>query len=836
MDDLFSAAAVEGHSVDTYQRVLDGLSEAQRRAVIHEDGPLIVLAGPGTGKTRVITARVAYMIGERGIAADRIAAVTFTNKAARELGNRLGELVDPTVAERVHATTFHSLGFRIVRRFADVLGLPSNFQIIDSAQRNRLIREIIRDERLYRDSLGSGISAAVDQAHRVMESLRHLGLESSDAREWLTRAREEAESIDGDEQSARVAELDRFGDAVGVYGHFQTRCLDRGWVVIDDLIMMPTRLVREHDSVASILRHDYGHLVVDEFQDVNQAQIEMIRALCPPSDRADVCVVGDDDQSIYGFRGADDRAFARFASVWQHSTTVKLTTNYRSARVIVDAGNASITRAASRFAPDKTAVAHRGDIAGSSLELVKLDDNAQTGEVIASMLLAMASDGGEGFSFSDCAVIARSNPFLEEIAQTLMLEGIPIDMREKASSMEDEGAKDVFAWARLLIDPDSSVELRRVLSRPPYRVDPVVLGSLISGYKAARSRFEHREGDKEKDPGTLIGWVVDRSEGVMRERVEAMRGLMQELGLVVSQQPAAEAVTEIIKRTGVVHRDLGDARSRSKRISAVSSIVKFARLRGDRFDSPGDLGAMLRYFDDLDEKEQSLGELPEDVVAAYEGDGALGGSDRGAVSLLTAHTSKGLEFKTVFVARVGNYGFPLAHRGEDGVLPDGVMDRGDDVRDSKSRHADEERRVFFVALTRAEDRAILTAKLPKKTTVANYAFELRESMGERLIERDVEDVTDLERAGDAVSRLSAEFKAIRSIRDAFDQAKREARRDAASAIDAHELGEIDRDSLVARLGSAADRAAAVHEVLRTGVVPEWVADDSLGGGEVGWGT
>lgn len=829
MEDLFAGVGERSTTdkLNEYQSVIAGLSDAQRRAVTHEDGPLIVLAGPGTGKTRVITSRVAHMIHERGIEPDRVAAVTFTNKAAGELRERLAKLVGQTQAARIHASTFHSLGLGIVRRFADLLGLPGDPMIMDSAQRNRLIRDIIRDERLYRKSLSTGISAAIDHARGTMESLRHLGMDAQAAQSWLDDARNDIGEYEQSDRDARSAELDRFADAIGVYGHFEQRTREHGWIVIDDLIMLPTKLIRENPMVASIVHHDFKHLVVDEFQDVNLGQIEMIRAICPPSDRADVCVVGDDDQSIYGFRGADDRAFAHFAGIWTHAQTVQLTTNYRSAEVIVEASNASIVRAQSRFAPDKEADAHRGDVEGSAIQLVKMDDDYRAGEAIASMLLDMASTGGEEFSFSSCAVIARSGAFLEQIAQNLLLEGIPIDMREKVSPMEDEGARDVFAWARLIVDPESAPNLQRVLTRPPYRVDPVKLNALFGSYRAARSRYEQEAQDPDamiRDPGTLVGWVLDRSEGTMRDRVEAMHHLLTELGYVASEQRAAEAITEIIKRTGVVHRDMSDGRSRARRISAISSIVQFARSRADRFDAPGDLASMLAYFDDLDDRDQGLGEMPEDRVSPQNSDSPSLDDDRGAVAMLTAHSSKGLEFDTVFIARVGQHGFAPSGKGGDGFLPEGVEDRGDDERDEKTRTADEERRVFFVALTRAERRAILLAKIPKKTSVDNYAMELQEALGERLIERDVDEVIDPDRAGDAVSRLSAEFKALSRVRDAFDQAERGARRDAADAIDAHELGEIERDEMIARLNAAADRAAAVHEVLRTGEMPGWITD------------
>lgn len=837
MDDLFTTAANEaeeaaGEGETRYRSVMEGLSDAQRDAVTHEGGPLIVLAGPGTGKTRVITARVAHMIHERGIKPDQIVAVTYTNKAAEELRGRLAELVGDTLAARLRASTFHSMGLAIIRRFADLLALPSNPEIIDSAQRNRLIREIIRDKRLYRDVLGSGIDAATEHAQKTMESLRHLGMDSAAGRAWLDGARDRVEALEGDARDARSAELDRFADGLAVYGYFEQCCRERGWLVFDDLILLPSQLMRTHESARAILRQEHRHVLVDEFQDVNSGQIDLIRSLCPPERNPDLCVVGDDDQSIYGFRGADDRAFAHFDAIWHGSRTVELTTNYRSARVIVDASNTIITRAASRFAPGKQAIAHRGDVPHASVELVELDDDGQTGEAIASMLLKMAGEGGQGFSFCSCAVIARTRGFLEQIAQTLMLEGIPIDMRQNHSPMEDDGVMDVFAWARWLVDPESSVDLRRILTRPPYRCDPVKLGSLLSGYRAARSRFESAgSGTEEQNPGALLDWILLRCDESTKPKIERMRTLAQELGRIAGERNAGETVFEIIKRTGVVHRELGDGRWRAKRIQALSAVVRFAQSRAARFDAPGDLGAMLRYYDDLDKKEQTLEELPEQKVdnsgnesVRFAGSGEF--VDRGAVSLLTAHSSKGLEFDTVFIARVGNNGFPSKIGVDDGVLPVDVIDRSDDARDENARHSDEERRVFFVALTRAERRAVLLAKIPKTTKVVNFAIELRDAFSESLVRREVSEVVDPDRAGDAVSRLSAEFKAERSIRDLFDQAKRDARRDAAQAIDAHELGEIEREVMGARVSAAADRAALVNEILRDGAMPAWIKDDS----------
>lgn len=805
------------------------LTADQQRAVEYDAGPVIVLAGPGTGKTRVITARVEHMIEHRGVNPDQIVAVTFTNKAAGELGDRLGKLVGPTTAARVVSSTFHSLGLGVIQRFGDVLGVRSDPILIDSSQRKQLLREIIREKKLYSYAMGGGIDSAIGLATESMKELRNLGMTSKDASVWLSDQRSEIGSLEGNEAQARTAVLDRFEQDVLAYGHFELSCLQRGWMEYDDLIMLPSRLMREHANIAAILRFDHKHVVVDEFQDVNAAQIEMIRQLCPPQTNPDLCVVGDDDQGIYGFRGADDRAFAHFSGIWKGSPTITLSTNFRSADAIVNASNAVIDRAQVRFDASKQAVSNAGKVGGAGVELVRLIDDKQNGKVIAAMLLKMASDAkenGETFKFGSCAVIARTGNELERIARVLMLEGIPVEIREKSSPMEDEGVRDVIAWARILGDPNSGVDLKRILVRPRYRCDAIKVGRLIGDWKINRSRWAEGEEDA-ADPGALIDWLVSKADEEMGARIKQMHELAIELGKVASESPAAEALMEIIKRTGVVHSELGDGRQRASRVASLVALVGFARSRATRFDAPGDLGAMLRYWEDLDPNEQSLGELPESrVVDSNDGFGV--DHDMGAVAMLTAHASKGLEFDTVFIPRVGPpHGYPMTSGSDNEVLPDGIVDRAGDVRDAKARRIDEERRVFYVALTRAHARAVLLAKLPKKSTAVNFVLELRDSLGQDFIERDESDVLDPGASGDAVSRLGAEFKSANRMRDVFDQARQDERRMAASAIDAMELGEIDRDELAGRLAIAADRIAVINEVLRTGETPGWIEDDGL---------
>ena len=215
------------------------LTDDQREAVEFDGGAAVVLAGPGTGKTRVITARVAYMIAQREVDPDRIVAVTFTNKAAGELDERLANLVGSTTAARVVSSTFHSLGLRIVRRFGDVLGVPSDPMLIDSSQRKSLVRELIKEHGLYRYAMGSGIDSAIEIATKAMSELRNQGMSACDAMAWIGDQRSACEGLERGARDARRTQLDRFEQAAMVYGYFEQRCLDRGWMEFDDLILLP---------------------------------------------------------------------------------------------------------------------------------------------------------------------------------------------------------------------------------------------------------------------------------------------------------------------------------------------------------------------------------------------------------------------------------------------------------------------------------------------------------------------------------------------------------------------------------------------------------------------
>ncbi len=821
--------------------LLKGLNEAQREAVTHEGSPLAVLAGPGTGKTQVITSRVAHMVGARGIEPDRVVALTFTNKAGEEMRERLAGLLGRSAAERVHCFTFHAFGRRLLRRFADVAGLPTEPELTDSAQRRRLLRELIEGGGFLGASAGEGVDAAIDRATRVMHVLEHRAIEPGDAAQ---RVRTRLDQIEGDEDAAgERAELRRFLESARLAEAYARECAARGWVGYSDMILRPIRLLAEHEGVRDICLSDYRHFVVDEFQDVDRAQIELLRALAPPERGPDLCVVGDDDQAIYSFRGADEMAFDRFESVWAGSKRVALRESYRSEEAVLNAAHAVIRRASSRFAPEKVveradSLADKGPAPGAGVEVVALEEYSEDGESIAAMVRT-ALEREPGRRRSDLAVIARSHGDLERIRSALSIEGVPVRVARSPSPFDDEGVQDVMAWVDVLLDPDAVWAAQRLLWRAPLSVDPACVAGWARAYRRQRSR-EAAEG-RDAPAGGFLAWLGElgesEHEAARRRLAELHAGLLE----LAARAPADEVLTGIVRETGVAHAELLDGRERAARVAALVALLRFARARRGRLEAPGDLRAFRRYLDELDDKERDR--AAGDPGEALEPEGP-DGADEDAVMLLTAHASKGLEFDTVFLPRVmPPHGYPKSGGHDDEAVGAAVLEAlGEE--DAADRRDDEERRIFYVALTRAQRRVVMLTKLPKKTSSTHFTLELlddglatRRESADVYREADEAGVSSVARG--ALAREAARYEARvgRSVR--LTSARRAARVDAAEALDAADLAgaragaeaggdPVDVEALAARLSRDAWRLAAIAHVEATGEAPAWADERGVG--------
>lgn len=681
-----------------------GLNAEQARAASHNAGPLIVLAGPGTGKTRVIIARVARLI-EEGAAPESILALAYNVKAAEELRSRLAESVGARTAENVQARTFHSFGNSLIKRFGDWIGVRSERAIMDSAQSKRLLRGLVFDHALFEHLAASGREAGVEVGRRFIAACKNSARTPADAErfagEWEKRIERNAAGLTGDALEAERQRFIEFRDSSRLFTLYDAECLQQGLMTFDDCLALPLRIFAEKPTTAAILRDEIKHIVVDEFQDQNRAQIELLRRLAPPASNPDLCVVGDDDQSIYGFRGADTRAFAHFAEVWPSHQQIALVVNYRSGSGIIAASNSVIARCASRFAPEKKIEANPKREGGPGVvEGVILEDDAHAGAVIAAMIALDRRDHAHK-PFSSYAVMARQHKDLDAIEAELARLGVPARVRRPRSPAEDEGVKDLLAWIGLLTDPSGvghSASVQRLLVRPPFFVE----SPRVHEWRMA---FERQRSFGRKDDGSSFAeWL--RTIEPADAAVARFLAMLDELRLDAASERAERVVFEIIRISDVARAEDLDGRARAARISALVRVLRFARTRQRFLEPPGEIAAFARYYDDLDEKEQGFNP-PGDERLDADADGESDGED--AVQIMTAHAAKGLEFETVFLAKCRPRGFPAQKRGES----------DDDVRDalpsefsgrSPDDETDEQRRLFYVACTRAEQRLVLLAK------------------------------------------------------------------------------------------------------------------------------
>ncbi|MFM9995805.1 MAG: ATP-dependent helicase [Phycisphaerales bacterium] len=815
------------------------LNAAQQKAVDHADGPLIVLAGPGTGKTRVIVHRVERIIRD-GADPRSVAAITFTNKSAAELRGRLAASIGADAADRMYAGTIHGFGDRLIRRYGDMIDLPARQVLLDSARRKRLLRELVGEHNLYADLVAVGRGAIVADAATTIERCQNWCVFPARAQEfaadWVASVRGDVPGLDAGALAAERVRAARFAEHARLYGLFDAACRERGWYSYGDMVLLAVRVLGESALAATLARDEVRHVVVDEFQDVDRGQIELLRLLCPPERKPDLCVVGDDDQSIYGFRGADDRAFARFADIWTEHRTIPLEWNYRSEAPIIAAANAVMARADVRFAPDKVVAPppeRQGSRPppGSVVEVVEYRELDEEGDAVAAMILADRRRN-PGRPWSSYAVIGRIYKDLDRVAGALAVEGVPARLARGASVLDDRGVQDLHQWIDVLSEPDSAYATLWLLSRPPFDVPVEEAARWARLHRAESSRHEAGEDGREA-PGSFIAWLGRRAAA--DARVARFLGVHAELAEAAAKLPAYEAALRVVRAGQLAHAELLPARERSLRIGRLADALGFIRERSALLDAPGDLRAFRSYFADLDEKEQGVSTDDTDRFAEADPDAET----PDAVTLLTAYKAKGLEFDTVFVLRVfPQFGFPWTRGDDDVELPDGLTDRAGDERPLKARRLAEERRVFYVACTRAERRLVMLAKESKsRSSSTHFVHELvRDGPAPAgLVKRTADDVyaaareAGVELSGQA--RLGGEGPTLSDRRAMIEHQQTRARRAAAEALDSIDrpgVSAADLDAAGGRLRSAAARLAMTAQLGGGAPPPAWIAAEGLG--------
>lgn len=621
------------------QKYLDQLNEAQRAPVLQVNGPMIVIAGAGSGKTRVLTMRIAYLM-HQGVDAFNILSLTFTNKAAREMKNRISGIVGAAEAKNLWMGTFHSVFAKILRIEADKLGYPSNFTIYDSQDSVRLLTSIVKEMQLDKDiykpkQLYSRISSYKNSLITVRAYFNNPELQEADA----------------------MAKRPRMGE---IYQAYVDRCFKAGAMDFDDLLLKTNELLNRFPDVLAKYQDRFRYILVDEYQDTNHSQYLIVRAL---SDRfQNICVVGDDAQSIYAFRGANINNILNFQKDYDGVQTYRLEQNYRSTKNIVEAANSIIDKNKTKL--DKIVWTHNED--GPKIKIHRSLTDGEEGRFVASTIFEekMREQRKNG-SF---AVLYRTNAQSRAIEDALRKKDIPYRIYGGLSFYQRKEIKDVLAYLRLILNPKDEEALVRVINYPARGIGDTTIEKLtVAANHYKRSIFEIMEHLDKIDLKLNAG---------TRQKLEDFVTMIKSFQVINETQDAFYLAEWVTKKTGLIQEFKKDGTPEG--IARLENIEEL--LNG--------IKDFIEGQKEVDGARGSLAEFLEDVALATDLDKDTGDDDR--VALMTIHLAKGLEFPTVFIVGMEEDLFPSALS---------LNSRSD---------LEEERRLFYVALTRAEHQAYLT--------------------------------------------------------------------------------------------------------------------------------
>ena len=628
---------------ETLQNYIAQLNDAQKEAVLQKDGPMIVIAGAGSGKTRVLTYRIAHLM-DQGVDAFNILALTFTNKAAREMKHRIAEIVGGE-AKNLWMGTFHSVFAKILRFEGDKLGYPSNFTIYDSNDSQQLIRAIIKEKNLDKDiykykQVLSRISSFKNSLITVKAYLQNPELQEEDA----------------------MAKRPRLGE---IYQEYVDRCFKSGAMDFDDLLLRTNELLTRFPDVLAKYQQKFKYILVDEYQDTNHSQYLIVRAL---SDRfQNICVVGDDAQSIYAFRGANINNILNFQKDYDDVKSYRLEQNYRSSKNIVEAANSIIEKNKTRLEK----VVWTDNEEGAKIHVNRLINDAEEGRFVASSITEKRMQ--QGAKNGDFAVLYRTNAQSRSIEDALRRKDIPYRIYGGLSFYQRKEIKDILAYLRLIINPKDEESLKRVINYPSRGIGQTTLDKLIlaaNHYK--RTVFEVIENmDK-------IDLKINRgTQTKLRNFINMIKSFQ-----VQNQNLNALEITELVtKKTGLLTEFKKDGTPEG--IARIENIEELLNGISDFVEGQKEL---VDYNGTLDE-------FLEDVALATDLDKETPDEDR--VALMTIHLAKGLEFPYIYIVGLEEDLFPSA------------------MSMNTRSELEEERRLFYVALTRAEKEAYLTYVLSR---------------------------------------------------------------------------------------------------------------------------
>lgn len=621
--------------------LLKDLNEAQRAAVEYIDGPSLVIAGAGSGKTRVLTYKIAYLLSQ-GMKPWSIMALTFTNKAAREMKERIGKLVGNDLAQHLYMGTFHSIFSRILRAEAEYIGFNNNFTIYDESDSRSLIKAIVKemglDDKKYKPA---AVHAKISMAKN---NLMSAAAYESDA------------AIFEQNKRAQMPEVGK------IFVAYVQRCKQANAMDFDDLLTLTYQLFREHEDIRHKYAARFDYVLVDEYQDTNHVQMSIVMQLCQEKQR--VCAVGDDSQSIYSFRGANIDNILNYQRQFQGTRLFKLEQNYRSTQTIVEAANSLIKHNRNQIPKDVFSENAKGE----KIQYKPAYSDKEEAAIVAKDVKRIRRE--DGCQYSDFAILYRTNAQSRSFEEEFRKQGIPYRIYGGLSFYQRKEIKDIIAYFRLVANPDDEEAIKRIINYPARGIGATTVLKIADCAHQNQVSFWEVIGAPER-----YGLAVNK--GTMN-KLETFRLLISSFIERAQTTDVYELGDAIIKESGISQEimsgkdadDLARQENLEEFLSGMSAFVEERREEG-RFD------------------ELFLQDYLQDVALLTDAD-SDGDKDEPRVSLMTVHAAKGLEFPTVFVVGL-----------EENIFPSPLSA-------ASLRELEEERRLLYVAITRAEKHCILT--------------------------------------------------------------------------------------------------------------------------------
>ncbi len=616
---------------------LEGLNEPQKEGVINTEGPAMIIAGAGSGKTRVLTLRIAHLIKAKGVDPFNILSLTFTNKAAKEMRTRIEKVVG-TDARNLWMGTFHSVFARILRSEAEKIGYPSNFTIYDTDDSKKLIKIIVKemnlDDKLYKPNVVyNRISSAKNRLVSWQEYLKNPIYKSDDI-------------------SAMKPEMGN------IYKTYVQRCFKAGAMDFDDLLFNTNVLFRDHIDVLNKYQQRFHYVLVDEFQDTNVSQYLITKKLAAV--RQNICVVGDDAQSIYAFRGADIQNILNFEKDYSDLRVIKLEQNYRSTQNIVNAANSVIHQNRAQLKKDVWTQNPEGEL----IEVLRATTDGEEGKIVANTIYEQRHN--KQLKYSDFAILYRTNSQSRSMEEALRRMNIKYKIIGGLSFYQRKEIKDVIAYLRYTINHQDEQAFRRIINYPKRGIGTTTVNKIVvAAVEKDISIWEVLQNINQYMGGRTANAIQNFSIMIQAFKIEAAR------------KDAFEAASHIAKNSGLLKSLYED-----KTIEGLSRYENVQEL----------LNAIKEYVDSEENEDKSLGAFLQEIALITNADQDKEDSDE-QVTMMTIHGSKGLEFKYLFVVGM-----------EEDLFPSQMML-------SSREDLEEERRLFYVAITRSEERLYLSYAL-----------------------------------------------------------------------------------------------------------------------------